>query len=170
MGKSNADLFVYLPKSSTWTYWGFPLCPPFVRESRETQECTVTLLEEFDGSVSNHARNSREGRVPIFPAISVAAVGCHSVTVSRKTKMWILQFPGCVIWWLWREFLEESGCSISIGWMNDSIYEWMSEWWESCSSQCPHMVMTWVVLPGEEKDSGRQSDSGDAQHKVNWVL
>ena len=63
-----------------------------------------------------------EGRFPILPAVSAAAGGSHSLTVSRETKTW-----SSVICWLWREYLTQSGCSININWIDDPINKWMSD-------------------------------------------
>lgn len=41
-------------------------------------------MEECDGLASKSAKRACEGRVPILPAVLVAAVESHSVVASRK--------------------------------------------------------------------------------------
>lgn len=81
--KSNADLFVYLPKSWAWIYWVFILCPPVAHKSGKTQESTVALLERFEGSASEQTRNAHEGRhgsrTSCFLSGCSGKSQCHSI-------------------------------------------------------------------------------------------
>ena len=122
--KSHADLFLCIFPSHQHVFTGFlSRAHHLLCESGETRKKAWLLCwRSLMAQPQERTRNSWEGGFPVLPAVSGAAGGSHSLTVSRETKTW-----SSVIWWLWRDYLTQSGCSININWIDDSINKWMSD-------------------------------------------